>query len=155
MDLKQAATLAREHMNKHGLHHWSFRFNGRLTRALGRCCYHNTTIELQPRYVELNSVTEVLDTILHEIAHALCPRDGHGDKWKATAARLGATPSPYAGEDVVVPPKKWRLVYVAECGKVEPLRVYSNRRTNYSRAHLRGRPETLGRLRWIPNTAAA
>jgi predicted SprT family Zn-dependent metalloprotease len=42
--------------------------------------------------VLLNNVDEVRDTILHEIAHALAPGDGHGPKWRMTCLRIGARP---------------------------------------------------------------
>lgn len=45
------------------------------------------------------SKKDVLDTILHEIAHALCDEaDEHNHKWKQTVKRLGARPYATIGE---------------------------------------------------------
>jgi hypothetical protein len=49
------------------------------------------TIELSLPFIQVAAVPEVMDTILHEIAHALTP-GGHTKAWKATAAAIGATP---------------------------------------------------------------
>lgn len=38
-------------------------------------------------------------TILHEIAHALCPDDGHGRIWRDWCRRFGIKPSRLWGED--------------------------------------------------------
>ena len=44
------------------------------------------------------SEEQLLDTVLHEIAHAIAGHEaGHGLLWKATARRIGATPR---GEDL-------------------------------------------------------
>ncbi len=34
-----------------------------------------------------------VSVLLHEIAHALTPRDGHGPKWRAMCVRVGARPT--------------------------------------------------------------
>ena len=54
----------------------------------------------------LNGIDEVRDTILHEIAHALCPKDGHGPRWRATCRRIGARPARcYTEASVISPPR--------------------------------------------------
>jgi SprT-like family len=49
------------------------------------------------------------DTILHEIAHILCPDDYHGPMWRAQCRRIGAKPVRCWGEDGEkrVPPTVW------------------------------------------------
>jgi predicted SprT family Zn-dependent metalloprotease len=55
----------------------------------------------------LNDEAEVVDTILHEIAHALTPGDGHGPAWKAACLRIGAKPVRcYTDETVASPPRR-------------------------------------------------
>lgn len=55
---------------------------------------------------QLNGEQEVRDTILHEIAHALAPRAGHGPKWRAICRQIGAEPKRcYDEKAVVVPPQ--------------------------------------------------
>ena len=92
MDRFDAARLARRLLAEHGLTGWTFAFNRR-KRSLGLCRYGERRIELSVHLVDLNSDEEVLDTLLHEIAHALCgPKAGHGAGWRARCLELGARP---------------------------------------------------------------
>ncbi|MEO0588250.1 MAG: SprT-like domain-containing protein, partial [Planctomycetota bacterium] len=94
MHLDAARTLAEHHLTRHGLadRGWSVGFNRRKT-VCGVCNYTDRRIELSRHHVELNDEPIVLDTILHEVAHALAgSRAKHGPKWKRIAAELGATP---------------------------------------------------------------
>lgn len=75
---------------ENGLAGWKVRFNGRLTRALGRCIESRKTIEYMPKYMDENDWTEVQQTIRHEVAHAIAGhRHGHDATWRAIARRLG------------------------------------------------------------------
>lgn len=77
-------------LTQNGLTGWHVRFNSRLTRALGQCCYGTKTIEYQPRYMEQNDWQQVLTTIQHEVAHAIAGRgQGHGAQWAMIARGLG------------------------------------------------------------------
>ena len=84
-----AAQLARSLMIQHGLSGWAFRFD-HARRRFGSCRYGEKTITLSRPLTLLNDDGQVRDTVLHEIAHALCPGDGHGPNWKAACRRLGA-----------------------------------------------------------------
>ena len=92
MRLKEVAALARELMDRHGLAEWTLRFNA-AQKKLGECRPRQKLILLSRAHA-VNGVREqVIDTILHEIAHALVgPGAGHGPAWKAIADRIGATP---------------------------------------------------------------
>ncbi|MEM9252753.1 MAG: SprT-like domain-containing protein, partial [Planctomycetota bacterium] len=115
MDLDDARTLAEHHLDRHGLtaRGWTFAYNRRKT-ACGICNYGDQRIELSRHHAELNDEPVVLDTILHEVAHALAgPRAKHGPKWKRIAAELGATPrATTSKDDVAVPDGR----YTATCG---------------------------------------
>jgi predicted SprT family Zn-dependent metalloprotease len=53
----------------------------------------------------------VLDTILHEIAHALAGhKAGHGPAWKAKCAQIGAKPKRCFGREIKMPDGRWRAV---------------------------------------------
>jgi predicted SprT family Zn-dependent metalloprotease len=91
MDLREAERLARTLMGRHGLGEWSFRFS-RARRAFGTCIPSRRIITLSAYLTHLNSEAEVRDTILHEIAHALEPNDGHGEAWKEACRKIGARP---------------------------------------------------------------
>ena len=103
MNLYLAQRLAHELMKQHGLSDWTFRFD-RARRRFGSCQPRSKTLTLSRTLAFLNSETEVRDTILHEIAHALTPRDGHGIQWKRKCIEIGARPERcYRAAKVVTP----------------------------------------------------
>jgi predicted SprT family Zn-dependent metalloprotease len=86
-------------MREHGLDDWSFEIGNHKT-SLGVCDYRNKKIVLSQHFLG-NPWTQIEDTILHEIAHALAGHEaGHGMLWKITAARIGATPRACASNAV-------------------------------------------------------
>jgi len=99
MTIFTAQRLAREWMNKYGLQHWSVQFIHSMNTA-GLCVYP-VCIRLCWEYVEGSGEEKVLDTIKHEIAHALTPRHGHDDVWKAKCHELGCKPEQYIDEGVI------------------------------------------------------
>jgi predicted SprT family Zn-dependent metalloprotease len=111
MHASRARTLARQLLDRHGLSAagWTFAFNRRKT-ACGLCRYREQRIELSRHHVELNDEPAVLDTLLHEVAHALAgPRAKHGPRWKRIARELGATPRASAPRgSVATPPGRYR-----------------------------------------------
>ena len=103
---------------------WTFCWDS-AKRSAGQCDYRNKKISLSRHYVTLNVTTRpdrVIDTILHEIAHALAGwRAFHGTEWRAACERIGARPErciQYG--DVTMPEGR----FVATCGGC---------RTTYSR----------------------
>ena len=72
-------------------------------------------ITLSRPLVLLNASQQVRDTLLHEIAHALTPGDGHGRRWKAKCVQIGAVPRRCYGEDEVVAPARSPAKYVMSC----------------------------------------
>jgi hypothetical protein len=101
VNLFVARHLAITLMARHGLAGWRFAFD-HARRRFGSCQFGRKTITLS-RYL----------TILHEIAHALCPHDGHGAAWKAMCRRIGAKPERcYQNGEVVTPPRRpapWKI----------------------------------------------
>lgn len=100
MELTQVKTLALKLMEKHGVGHLDFEFS-RTKRAIGSCHMRRnhitgvvtpTKITLSRYWMPRLPDCEVVDTILHEIAHALTPGDGHGAKWRAMCRKIGANP---------------------------------------------------------------
>jgi predicted SprT family Zn-dependent metalloprotease len=91
MNLQRAEFLATELMRQHGLwdQRWSFKFDRSLTR-LGYCNYRKRVISLGQHATLANDEVAVRNTILHEIAHALCGYgEGHGSVWKAKCLEIG------------------------------------------------------------------
>jgi len=109
MDLGEAQDIAERLLDFNGLtaRGWSFRFN-RNKRRLGVCKQDDRRIELSEHYVLRNTREHVLDTILHELAHALVgTQHGHDDVWKDMCARLGASPSS-CSSTAVMPEGYWQ-----------------------------------------------
>ncbi len=114
MDLKALAAVASEQLAAHGLVGWTFALSDS-KRRLGVCKYLQKRIEIGRYYAHHNPDAAVLDTLLHEIAHALAgPAAGHGPAWRAIAVRLGATPKACDNAvDTIVHPGEWQSTCTA------------------------------------------
>lgn len=113
---REVASFARRTMNEHGLTGWTFEFD-RAVQRFGVCKYSTKTISLSEKLTRANSIEQCIDTVLHEIAHALTPGAKHGPAWKAACVRIGAKPVRcYSSSDVVVV-AKYRA-YCEHCGDV-------------------------------------
>ena len=117
MDLKALEKIARRELKANGLHHWTFALAG-TKRRLGVCKYRAKRIEVAEYYARHSPEESVLDTLRHEIAHALAgPAARHGPRWKAVAIRLGATPRSCENTgQAVTEPGDWRATCPA-CAK--------------------------------------
>jgi predicted SprT family Zn-dependent metalloprotease len=92
MNTTEAKNLAITLMAKHGVYAmgYSFAFNNR-KRSAGICSYRRKTIELSKPITQHSEVKDVIDTILHEIAHALVGSGhGHDSVWQRKAIEIGA-----------------------------------------------------------------
>jgi predicted SprT family Zn-dependent metalloprotease len=109
MDLKILSETAAALFAEHRLAEWTFGL-APSKRRLGVCKYRRKRIEISGYYARHNPDAAVLDTLLHEIAHALAgPAAKHGPAWRAIAARIGATPRACDDSpDTVVEPGDWR-----------------------------------------------
>lgn len=91
MNLFEARRLAVSLMHQFGLSAWRLEFSKAKTRS-GECRHDRRTLVLSAPMVTVMSPSEVTETVLHEIAHALVgPEHGHDDVWRLTAQRIGAT----------------------------------------------------------------
>ena len=117
MELKALVDAAAVRFAEHGLAGWKFGLSAS-KRQLGVCRYRQRRIEISQFYAENNPDAAVLDTLLHEIAHALAgPKAKHGPVWKAVAVRIGATPRACDDSpDTVVEPGDWQTTCAA-CNK--------------------------------------
>jgi predicted SprT family Zn-dependent metalloprotease len=106
--------LADAMLTEHGLtaSGWSFAWNRR-AGALGVCKYKTRTVELSRPFFDANDDDTALDTLAHEVAHALAgPHAGHGSEWRRWAVKLGATPQATTRE-AVRPPET--IVWTGTC----------------------------------------
>jgi len=107
MNTTDAANLARNLMNQHNLGHWVFEFD-RAKRRAGCCKHSQQTIALSEYYTKLNSEADILDTLKHEIAHALVGfKQGHNHVWKAMCLKIGAKPERCYDSNVTMPKGRW------------------------------------------------
>lgn len=101
MDRNTAIKTCRELLDSHGLNDW----RGLLTMSevpfVGKCIPNKKTIILSALAIDVQPDFEVMDTIKHEIAHALTPNDrNHGYEWAKKAEELGARTTPCANYNI-------------------------------------------------------
>lgn len=109
MDTIQARKLAQENLKVWGLTDmaWTFDFDSAKER-FGCCSPRRKRISLSFDLTKLNVVVEVLDTILHEIAHALVSElvgrgHRHDSIWKKYCLLVGARPTRCYEEGIAKP----------------------------------------------------
>ena len=119
MELIKAEQLMNSLMHEHCLSmEWTFCWQNK-KQSLGTCSYNRREIRLSKWYVELNNEEEVMDTILHELAHALSYERygsrgvGHGILWKKVCVEIGAVPKSRSKSDLNRP--KDHHKYVDAC----------------------------------------
>lgn len=71
------------------LYSWTIKLDNAKTRA-GVCQYNNKTISLSRPMIKIRSIEESLNTVRHEVAHALVGgKHGHDKVWRAKLIELG------------------------------------------------------------------
>jgi hypothetical protein len=152
-----AEKRANELIKNHGLLEkgWTFKWN-KNKRSFGICRYQQKRIELSAILTVHQTVDQVEDTLIHEIAHALTPGNGHGTQWKAVASKLGARPERVGylsdkGQKEMEKHAPWALVY-----KNNVIKTFYKKPTRTIRKlpfmWLTGRKEeTYGKLEVVPN----
>jgi hypothetical protein len=91
MERHKAVELLRDDLIKHGLTGWSIRWNQNPeSRFLGLCSYKDKCIILSAHHVDIHPDPDVINTIHHEVAHAVVgPFHGHDAVWAAKAREVG------------------------------------------------------------------
>ncbi len=82
--------LFQHYTNLHKLNDWCLKLDNACERC-GLTNYSNKTIQLSKQYINNKTTTkkQVINTILHEIAHALTPGQSHNQVWKKKALEIG------------------------------------------------------------------
>lgn len=111
--------MAESLMESHSLldHGWKFAFDRAKTRC-GCTDYATKTISISTYFAEDTSVAfgDIVETVLHEIAHALAGYEaGHGPLWKATAHAIGSNGETY-NTTWKGPPRRYNITCM--CGRV-------------------------------------
>jgi len=126
MELKRGRELAEYYFAKHGLKGWSFIYDNAKIR-FGACHCGYKRIKISMPLTILNSEAAFLDTLLHEIAHALTPNQNHNKIWKRKAIEIGASGQRcYEASTITKAPGKY--VYICKTCNKEFIR-YRRKRT--------------------------
>lgn len=134
---------------------WKLAFNKR-KRANGLCDYSKRTIFLSSILSPLRTYKQVFNTLLHEVAHAICPGDNHGKKWKSTFIKMGGTGERCSSDNdstnAVVAKSlqnSYRYAVVNTLDNKIVQRFLRKPSRDFSKRFLIGRPETLGFLKVV------
>lgn len=109
MELKQAKNMAKELIKQYCPEYKLTISGGK--QVFGACNWRRKIIKLSRYLTQLNEEQQVKDVILHEIAHALTPGEGHGSEWRIKAAEIGCNAKRCYGEEVKKPEAK----YIYKC----------------------------------------
>ena len=92
---------AEREMAKHiDLSVWRLEFDNAKTRA-GVCKHDPKVIGLSRLFIEVSTDEVIMQTVLHEIAHAMNgAKVGHGKKWRDTATSIGYQHKPLDGREI-------------------------------------------------------
>ena len=110
MDLNKTEKLAKELIAQY-CPEYRFQFDNAKVR-FGYCSWKKKIISLSKHLVLMNDEPQVIDTILHEIAHALTPKQNHNRVWRAKAIEIGCNGDRCYDSNVVEKPKG---KYVYQC----------------------------------------
>lgn len=151
MDTIKARALAEEELRVWGLieRGWRFDFDTAV-RRFGLCSHKRKRISLSYEITKLNPEVEVLDTIRHEVAHALVymltgRRQGHNDVWKRYCLLVGANPNRCYSSVVEHPPAKYKGL--CPRGHIH----YTNRKRTCSCNHCDGKWNPSFIIKWSTN----
>lgn len=131
-------------------------------QALGLCKFLTKDIIIDINHVKENDWSDVLDTVMHEVAHALAgveisPKGrmmGHGKRWKRWAKRLGATPKAKAkfsndeAQDRIHRSSKYVIMYI-DGDHCELVTSCDRKLKNLRGKMMPNRPNTSGKLFYI------
>ena len=150
MNIRDAESLARHLMFKHGLIRdgWSFDWSQAKT-MLGKCSHRKRVIYLSEPITRSNDEARVKDTILHEIAHALVGHGhGHNHIWRAKAISIGCSGSRCGA---IKPSAELRHRYTAVCPNCEHEYKYHRYNSKVACGMCRTSYDENCRLVWIDN----
>lgn len=96
MERFKAHQTTRDLLKVHNLKDWSVRMENNPDLGwLGLCDSSSKTIRLSAYHIDINPEWKVIDTIKHEVAHAIVGSEhGHDSFWASKAEELGAKTTP-------------------------------------------------------------
>ena len=113
---RKAYSLGTDLLRQHGLAQdgWTIGFD-RATKRFGACWYNRKTITLSSALLPHRDDDAVLQTLLHEVAHALTPGANHGPVWLRKAREIGYTGDRCSDEREAVEAAGAGSRYVSKC----------------------------------------
>ena len=91
ISLPEITKIAKDLLVEHNLSNWEFAFDLAENRS-GVCYYDRKLIRLSVTYCIKATMDEIINTLLHEIAHALVgPNHGHDSVWRRKAQSIGCS----------------------------------------------------------------
>lgn len=100
---------------EHGLDGWSFHWDNAKLR-FGACHFGKNYITISRPLAMVNGESEIRETLLHEVAHAIAgPMHDHDQYWKDVAFSIGANPTRCYDPEVVKEVGDHK--YEASCGE--------------------------------------
>lgn len=101
MDTITIEDKARQLLEEHAGPGWKFRWDKRSVRRVGACRFQTKTITISSKFLPHLSDTQVMETILHEVGHAVAGHSaGHGPLWRMAVRRIGGNPNRTLAVDV-------------------------------------------------------
>jgi len=86
----EASSACRDELTKWGLTDWTVRLNQNAdSKFLGLCSYRDKCIILSAHHIDIHPTPDIINTIKHEVAHALTQGHGHDEVWAAKAREIG------------------------------------------------------------------
>lgn len=131
---------------------WKFKLDNAKKRA-GLCRHGYKTVSLSKHYVAMNANSrpdDVIDTILHEIAHALVgPGHGHDEVWRDMCITVGAKPIRcYDSNTIVMPSGNLQ----ATCGGCST--TFKRHKVKQARLYCAHCGPDKGQLKFVPTFVA-
>lgn len=122
MNLQDFKEFAEEYKNSLGLHSYSIDFNN-AKRQHGQCNYMLRKLIFSRYFIENNTQEKILNTLIHECAHALTKGSGHGLAWKRKCIELGLK-NPERCSSGTDMPKGRYLASCENCGVLESITLH-------------------------------
>ncbi|AGK87556.1 SprT-like protein [Mycobacterium phage HINdeR] len=144
MPLADAREITERLMQEHGLKGWTFKFTN-AKRTAGICIYRDKTIGLSRYLLAQRPYEESLNTITHEIAHALVGgMHGHDAAWQRKHRELGGDGKRcFEHTDLDAP-------WIGTCGHGKQFARYRRPKTLVGwRCNCRGKVRTA--VEWVHN----
>lgn len=89
MTRTEAVKFTHQRLVDVGLPTWGVRVDTAINGTLGKCSYDKRTIFLSAHHIDTHPTEDVIETINHEIAHALTPGHNHDNIWAKKALECG------------------------------------------------------------------